>query len=295
MTPARKLGEIMSAGETMRAVRIFSPTSSEKPFDEFQFVNFDEEQERAIAIAREAERLTATRTILVFGYGGNGKRGFAQVMAARLFEELKFHVVWVDVPALASHRGDELADDIESVRRFLKKPNMRPVAVMMSGLDVVDEAREENPDLASLESVVSNIVHQEIAPPVLLLATATSPKAVSSMLSGKIELFYFAWPGPEKAGDVLNKVGIRNGQRVAVQMYRLADEAGIKYTTGSLVNGAIEATHTAISLRRKLNTFPAKKAAEFTRNFCSITPIEDVESYERETRKYIDKATSVFR
>jgi hypothetical protein len=279
---------MVAISEAMRAIRFFSPPRP-CPFEGYRYVDFRSEEDTAIAAAEEAVATGTCRSILVFGFPGNGRRAFAQRVAGMLFEDKGFHVLWLDIPGLAARQGEAVGNDIEQVEKWLNSLEMRPLLVVANGIDRMNDVVKSNGAMAGLKRVVASFARGGYEPPLLLLATATSPGDAARFIAEDRRLIYFGWPSLDKAAELLDLAGMSDSEAVGRELLRLAHDEDVLFTTGSLVNGGTEAALIAKHLKR-LPKMSVEKRARVTFDLCSPTVRREAIDYEAQWKSFIDEA-----
>jgi len=274
--------------EAMRAIRFFSPPEA-CPFEGYRYVDFRDEQNTVIADADKVVATGGCRSILVFGFPGNGRRAFAQRVAGMLFKDRGFYVIWMDIPGLAARQEGAVGDDIVQVESWLNSEKARPLLVVANGIDRMDDVVKGNGAVGGLARVVASISRGEYKAPLLLLSTATSPGVAGRFIAEERRLIYFGWPSPSKAAELLELAGMADSEAVVHELLRLADSEKVLFTSGSLINGGTEAALIAKHLER-LPRMSVEKRARVTFDLCSPTAKQEAVDYETQWRSLIDEA-----
>jgi hypothetical protein len=244
-----------------------------------------DEESAALAMADECVSNQQLSSALAFSFPGNGRRAFAQRVAAALYGR-GFDVIWVDVQALIARKGEAVRRDLRQVRERLgSRP--RPVLLVVNGVDLIDVGLKNNGALTDVHGLLDGCFGGRYPPPLLVLATAKSPGAAMKSLPRNTGLLYFPWPREKKAAELLQLAGIPESSRVAKELFSLADSNGARYTTGSLINAAKEAMRIAAD---RLGGMTPQERAQITVDLCTPTPKEEAEKYERANKRYIEKA-----
>ena len=275
---------------------LYTP-SGDQPFGGYEYVNYRAEIDRALTKAASVQESDAQRIMVVFGYPGNGKRAFCQELARRLHAK-SFHVLLLDVSSLIGARGNEPEQAAEFIREALLSTDQRPMLFVIDGLDLLKPSLRENPKLVSLREVILFCSTDQCAERTLVVATAKSPDVAIGEF-GPIDLptlQFFNWPDPIKAAEFFRIMKVPTADAVIGYIFTYCREQRLRYTAGSLINGARQALRMISSASEKNPGMAApgeiepKRLADLVMTFCTPTPEDEARDYLIEHEVYLSRA-----
>jgi hypothetical protein len=272
------------------ALEVF-PQHGEPPFSEYHYVNFERELRAAKAIARWTSSEHLRTSLIAFGYPGNGKRAFAQSVSKALFAE-GYGTAWIEIGALLTLSEADLRSQIERVRGLLGTSSAQPQLVVLNGLDSLTNQVFEEPALLEMHKLTSSLVSTSASARTILMGTASFPAiALSALHPSSPWLFYFDWPDPALAGNLLSHIGIPEPSSIAKAVYDRADDAGYRLTVSSWVTGGRQ-------VARALESSAASQQidiADMIFKLCSPTTITKLDQYRNgEVRDHRKRAETDF-
>ena len=294
-------GEVQPAGrERPPSVRIYSAGVPSPPFKaepEAPYVDYAAELRAALAVAVEwldsADK--APRSILLFGHPGNGRAAFARRLASVTWTKVALDVAWVSFTAFGASQGETL----ESAQRVTALSTERPLLLVLEDLDLVGVlggSQELTVQVRDVLEKARELLKAAARPrrPLMVVATSRDPeKAVGELTplreSGApaTRLIYFNWPDENRVLQFYRALSVEQCERVAGQIFKVADEDGVRYTAQSLITGAIRG---AARIDRDTDGAKLADLVDEIRSKCCPVSIEVVNAYESATSYYIELA-----
>jgi hypothetical protein len=231
--------------------------------------------------------------MLAFGYPGNGKSAFAQRVANGAADQ-GISVIWIDVQALTAQDSAEVSRALEQVDADISESLSGRFLLVVNELDMLRRAEENNPEIGQLRPLVQRAYLRKYGALAALLVTATMPDVALQEVAGaggdsEFHLFYLAWPSEAETADLLRLAGIRLSDQVAARLYALARRNRLRYTTGSIINGAFAAKRLSSDVAA-LKSMTAGESADVIRNLCTPTFTDDMRDYESRYAEFIEAA-----
>jgi hypothetical protein len=268
---------------TPGAIQVFSPGEL-VPFPDVKLANFTTELRAAREHAMSARQFNRCRSIVAFGYPGNGRRTFARTLANDLFRE-GFHVVAVDVPAICAFDRSRLQTSVNGLRTILTDKQTRPLLLLVERLDSLISSSRERPALADLQSSFS----RRFPCPLVVLATATSPALATTILGTEVSFVFCDWPDEEAEARLLEQEGFGNEAGLIQSLSRVAREEKVRYTMTGLVDGIREVRRLYPNLDR-LRAMPPDERLETALAFLGSTLDDEASAYKRQYAPFIERA-----